>query len=58
MLIEWLRRHDAQLDKEVRTYLFTEESIAAAEAAGKTDADGDPNTGSLGIGSLRNKRAS
>lgn len=58
MLLEWLRRHDAQLDKELHTYLFTEKSIAHMEATGEADADNDANAGSLGIGSLRGEGAS
>jgi len=33
MLLEWIRRHDGPFDKELRDYLFTEKSIAAAESA-------------------------
>jgi ferritin-like protein len=51
MALEWVRRHDAIWDRHLRTYLFTEESITEEEAeAGEGD---EPNTGSLGIGSLR-----
>jgi uncharacterized protein len=62
MTIEWLRRHDAKLDEHLRTYLFTEGPItaieAAAEAAAGSGADaGDPTSGSLGIGSLRDHGA-
>ena len=28
MLLEWIRRHDARLSKELKEYLFTEKSIA------------------------------
>jgi uncharacterized protein len=52
MALEWLRRHDAHLDEQLRKYLFTEGSITAREdeaAAG----DDEPDSGSLGIGSLR-----
>jgi uncharacterized protein len=56
MALEWLRRHDAALDEELRRYLFTEGSIIekALEAVeGETDGGDDPGSGSLGIGSLR-----
>ena len=52
MTLEWLRRHDAALDRHLRTYLFTSASVLAEEenAAGSTPA---PVEESLGIGSLR-----
>ncbi len=28
MLLEWLRRHDPELDRELREYLFTDKPIA------------------------------
>ena len=31
MLLEWLRRRDAALDRHLRTYLFTEGSITGIE---------------------------
>jgi hypothetical protein len=31
MLLEWLRRRDADFDRHLRTYLFTEAPITAAE---------------------------
>jgi len=57
MVLEWLRRHDAVIDKQLHTYLFTEapvtevEEIAEAAAA----AAGGPSDGSLGIGSLKGR---
>ena len=61
MTLEWLRRRDPVLDRHLRTYLFTTESIleieVVAEAAGADANGGDPGTasvdGSLGIGSLK-----
>ncbi len=57
MTLEWLRRHDPQLDAALRAYLFTEGSIVGREEAatrggggGSTDGASD---GSLGIGSLK-----
>jgi uncharacterized protein len=54
MTLEWLRRRDATLDRHLRTYLFTDKSIVAEEAAAEegSPAEGD---GSLGIGSLRHR---
>jgi ferritin-like protein len=51
MILEWLRRHDACLGEQLRTYLFTEGEVTdiednESEPPGRTD-------GSLGIGSLR-----
>ena len=51
MTLEWLRRHDPVLDGHLRTYLFTDGSIVAEEAA-SGDAGGAGDA-SLGIGSLR-----
>lgn len=61
MTLEWLRRHDDFLDKELRTYLFTDGPILEAEQAamGRTAAPAasegpGPGVG-LGIGSLRGR---
>jgi len=60
MTLEWLRRRDPSLDENLRTYLFTEGSILAAEEEAMGDGAADapstpsaPGDGSLGIGSLR-----
>jgi ferritin-like protein len=56
MTLEWLRRHDPALDEQMRTYLFAEGDILAAEenAMGNGDGgNGGAGDGSLGIGSLR-----
>ena len=60
MTLEWLRRRDPALDAQMRTYLFTEGDILAAEekAVGEDNPVGDAapaaaGDGSLGIGSLR-----
>jgi ferritin-like protein len=59
MTLEWLRRHDPELDKHLRTYLFTEGSIVAIEdeAMGRDGDGGAPadrgSSGGLGIGSLK-----
>lgn len=64
MTIEWLRRHDPEFDRHLRTYLFTQGSIVAIEEeveggnggagghGGATTVAGT-STGGLGIGSLR-----
>jgi uncharacterized protein len=63
MALEWIRRNDPKMHEHLKTYLFTEGSLTAVEAASKGEADGGegedegadtPSTdGSLGIGSLR-----
>ena len=59
MAIEWLRRHDAVLDRHLRTYLFTSGSITEIETEEESADDGAPEatgrdaSGSLGIGSLK-----
>lgn len=64
MALEWLRRIDPVLDRHLRTFLFTEGPITEIEAE-MTDAGaetepagsiGDLGNGSLGIGSLRQRR--
>ena len=50
MLLEWLRRHDSELDAHLRTYLFSEGPIREKGAAAQGAAAGD---GSLGISSLK-----
>jgi ferritin-like protein len=55
MLLEWLRRHDAVLDKNLRTYLFTTLPLTDIERlaeAGESDHT-DTSSGSLNIGALR-----
>jgi ferritin-like protein len=61
MTIEWLRRHDAVLDRHLRTYLFTSGSITELETEEESADDATPETGrnasgSLGIGSLKGSR--
>ena len=60
MVLEWLRRQDAGFDRHLRTYLFSEGSITAAEGNEKSAATSSskPVAGSgksLGIGSLKVK---
>jgi ferritin-like protein len=58
MNLEWLRRHDLQLDANLRRYLFTSGPITALAPADSEPAAAEaPSTdsGSLGVGSLRSK---
>jgi ferritin-like protein len=58
MVLEWLRRHDAELDAHLRTYLFTDKSVLAIEEAAGDAEDANSasaDDGSLGIGSLRER---
>ena len=58
MVLEWLRRQDPALDQQLRTYLFKDGDVMAAEAeaeghdAAESEGDGSSD-GSLGIGDLR-----
>src|SRR6056297_1672270 len=54
MILEWLRRRDPELDEQLRTYLFSQGPVVAAEAEAM-GRDGGSTTGSgdLGTGSLR-----
>jgi uncharacterized protein len=59
MTLEWLRRRDPALDKQLRKFLFTttEPITEVGSGDGAAEADGDgpaPGaSGSLGIGSLK-----
>jgi uncharacterized protein len=54
MTLEWLRRRDPELDKHLRTYLFTEGSILEREHEAEHESGDDEDEGrSLGIGSLK-----
>jgi ferritin-like protein len=53
MTLEWLRRHDAVLDRHLRTYLFTTGSILEIEVEVEAANDDVAGSGSLGIGSLK-----
>jgi ferritin-like protein len=59
MVLEWLRRHDPEMDRFLRQYLFTKGSITAieeaVESAGPGAGAGGGNGASLGIGSLRGR---
>jgi ferritin-like protein len=49
MLLEWLRRRDPALDRHLRTYLFTEDSILELEHEAEHGEEAGEG-GSLGIG--------
>lgn len=49
MLLEWLRRNDAELDEHLRTYLFGQGPIREL----KTGNSGEGFSGGLSIGSLK-----
>ena len=54
MVLEWLRRQDPVLDKNLRKYLFTEEPLQALIAAEKAQPPAPVAPGGhLGIGDLR-----
>jgi ferritin-like protein len=53
MTLEWLRRTDPILDGHLRTYLFTEGSIVEIEHEAEHEDDGESESPSLGIGSLK-----
>ena len=54
MVLEWLRRKDPVLDKQLRTYLFKEGDIMAVETAAEGAAEpAESGDGCLGIGDLR-----
>lgn len=62
MNLEWLRRHDPELDQQLRLYLFSEGSIterADAAGAGATNAEDQAEQASgapsLELGGLRDK---
>ncbi len=58
MTLEWMRRHDARLDEQLRTYLFAQGDILDAEAGatGAEPASGlavERGDGGLTVGSLK-----
>ena len=62
MVLEWLRRQDPALDQQLRTYLFKDGDVMAAEAEAEghdseESAGDDSSDGSLGIGDLRGEEA-
>jgi len=60
MVLEWIRRHDADFAAKLKTYLFTEGSIlereSAAEAADRGAGESNGSRAPRGIGSLRGGR--
>ncbi len=60
MLMEWLRRHNAQFNATFKRYLFTEVPITEIEEEAKGNGNGaararDGMAETLGIGSLKGK---
>lgn len=55
MSLEWLRRRDKELDKQLKEYLFTEGSIAGHEHGHEKEEDNSNEIvdNSLNIGSLK-----
>jgi hypothetical protein len=53
MALEWIRRRDPALDKQLRLYLFTSTPIVSAEDSGDEPAPTVVPSAGLGIGSLR-----
>jgi uncharacterized protein len=57
MTLEWLRRHDPVLDRNLRQYLFTTAPVTEIESTVESGADSNDRTGqsdgSLGIGGLK-----
>src|SRR5256712_2622005 len=57
MVLEWIRRHDADFSAKLKTYLFTEGSIIErediAQAAQRGAGDANGSRAPRGIGSLR-----
>ena len=54
MVLEWLRRRDANLDQQLRDYLFTDKPVLAREEElVESETTTASANGSLGIGSLR-----
>jgi ferritin-like protein len=53
MTLEWLRRHDPALDKNLRTYLFTTVPVTEVEEEAVGEGEVSGGSGSLGIGSLK-----
>jgi len=56
MLLEWLRRHDNALDRNLRKYLYSTGSLIALEQAATPSSNADVSNGSLAIGGLREVR--
>src|ERR1044072_1651044 len=52
MMLEWLRRHDPNLDEHLRTYLFTNKSVLEIEEQAEGKDSGGSSDGRLGTGSL------
>src|SRR5690606_7577636 len=51
MTLEWLRRHDPALDRELRAYLFTDKPILEVEEAAVAGGESTGPAGGAGSGS-------
>src|SRR5262249_56235842 len=56
MVLEWIRRHDAGWERQLRDYLFRDGSIVAREGALEPANGGGKKVNGASIGSLRTKR--
>lgn len=64
MVLEWIRRRDANFDAKLREYLFTDGAITARESAAQNGGNGaaspragaTPSRGITTVGSLRGGR--
>jgi ferritin-like protein len=53
MALEWLRRHDAVLDRFLRLYLFTDAPVV--DVAEEAEGAGQRSDGTLAVGPLRGR---
>lgn len=53
MVLEWLRRNDPVLDRNLRTYLFTSDAVTGIEDEAGNGGSPERGDGSLGIGDLK-----
>ena len=57
MVLEWIRRHDAKVDEQLKKYIFKSGSIVQQEEGTKAEA-GDTIANPASIGSLRRAEGS
>jgi ferritin-like protein len=61
MTLEWLRRRDPELDKQLREWLFTDKTLGVDEGEGESEDEAElgpapgAEPGTLGVGSLYGK---
>ncbi len=56
MLLEWLRRHDAEFATHLQTYLFTTGPIREVSQGSAAGGAASGGSGELAIGSMRRPR--